>query len=656
MTTTQIIESYESLYEKLCDDTQDGQEPISEEQFDQRIEELLTAGFIVHRRHEDDVFIEACHGLKWSDIHSIDEPIKKNILLYLIENPNVFFVLFNTQKGKMRIAVLEMKQWSSRRDIKVVAFMVVDNDKTLADQSADGVLKTLGRENVKLFILSSNSKITLDEIKTYIDAYAYDDEYVMPVIVLLPNPKQNEKMISLLAHIRKKVLRNNSRLRYGIIDDEADKTYPMIRDKVFSIGSERLSLFDFIKNEEALHRIGFVTATDGDLLEDYPECRNAFMYPIEIDENIKEYYRAFHTPDSIINIENATGQKKSNNAYAEHILNTHMTDIKTPIHHNGEEIYRKIIINSNTKGNDMISLARFAIRNDMYAITFNQSGICVYRPGLHDEKFKIKGMRLNELLFCLYKTLGLHNKPIFIIGRRKVDRGLGFHYAPRKNPISQQFDTQVIVWKGNSNYPEGEVVSNHGEGLIWTDMILGRIEDTSTASQKAGRLAGIISQCPQYIGKLYFWTDPHTSRRIRMHNEKVEITNTLTGYSAIQSINHAKDMVPNIPVEVPPPDHVVHTELFSNDVLAKNWCTANLIAGYGSSKFGLYKEDATGTVRNATHIKKRGELYLICSREETERGDLGWGVGTCARIMPVIENGSIQYIVTYKRGKLLNTN
>ena len=100
MTTTQIIESYESLYEKLCDDTQDGQDPISEEQFDQRIEELLTAGFIVHRRHEDDVFIEARHGLKWSDIHSIDEPIKKNILLYLIENPNVFFVLFNTQKQR----------------------------------------------------------------------------------------------------------------------------------------------------------------------------------------------------------------------------------------------------------------------------------------------------------------------------------------------------------------------------------------------------------------------------------------------------------------------------------------------------------------------------------------------------------------------------
>lgn len=659
MTTTQSIESYEYLYEKICDDTTlDGEDPISGEQFDLHMDELFTAGFIVHRRHEDDIFIEARIGLKWSDIHGIDEPIKKSILLYLIDNPNVFFVLFNTQKGKLRIAVVEMKQWASRSDLKVVSFLLVDNDKALADQSADGVIRTLGCENVKLFILSSNSKTSIGEIKTYIDAYAHDDDYVMPVIVLLPNPKQNEKMISLLAHIRRKVLRNNSKLRYGIIVDEADKTYPMIREKTFSlVGGEIRCLLDFIINEEALHRIGFVTATDGDLLEDYPECRHAYMYPIEIDETTKEYYRAFHTPDSIINIVNLTGQTKSNNAYAECILTNNLTDFTTPIHHNGGLIYRKIIVNSNPKGNDMISLARFAVANGLYAITFNQSGICVYVPGLPVEKFKIKGMRLNELLFCIYKTMGLHDKPIVIIGRRKVDRGLGFHYAPRKNQISQQFDRQVIVWKGNTNYPGGEVISDDGEGLIWTDMILGRIEDTSTAAQKAGRNAGIIGQCPQYIGKLYFWTDAQTSRRIRMHNEKVDITNSLSGYSAIQSINHAIDMVTDVPIELPLPDHVVHSELFSNDVLAKEWCASNLIEGYGSSKFRLYKEDGcSGTMRNATHIKKRGDLFVICSREETERGDLGWGVGTSARIMPVREDGRIQYLVIYKRGKLLVRN
>lgn len=654
MSTTQNIESYDSLYEKMCDDTPDGQDPISEEQFNRGIDELHTTDYIVFRRHEDNVFIEARPGLKWSDIHIIDDPIKKNILLYLIDNPNVFFVLFNTQKGKLRIAVVEMNQWSLRRDIKVVSFLIVDNDKALADQSADGVMRILGCENIKLFVLSSNSKTTMEEIKTYIDAYAFDDEYVMPVIVLLPNQKQNEKLISLLAHIRRKVLMSNSKLRYGIIVDEADKTYPMIREKTFpAIGSERSSLLDFIINEEALHRVGFVTATDGDLLEDYQECRNAYMYPIPIDETATEHYRAFHSRDSIIKIETPIWQIKSNNAYAEHILNSNIDMFKTPINQNGESVYRKIIINSNQKGIDMTSLAQFAVMRGIYAITFNQSGICVYRPGASVEKFKIKGMRLNELLFCIYKTMGLDDKPIVIIGRRKVDRGLGYHYAPRKNQSTQRFDRQIIVWKGNVNFPGGEVISDDGDGLIWTDMILGRIEDTSTASQKAGRLAGIIGQCPLYIG-LTFWTDAQTSRRIRMHNEKVDITNTLSGYSALQSINHANDMVHDIPVEVPLPDHVIHSQLFSNDSLAKDWCTANLNTDYGSSKFGLYKEDGSpGTVRNGTHIKKRGELIPICSREITERGEVGWGVQTSARIMPVRENETIQYIVIYKRGKLI---
>ena len=649
MTTTQIIESYDSLYEQICDDTPEGQPLISEEQFDNSIDELHTAEFIVYLTHDDNRFIGARPDLRWPDIHSIDEPIKKNILLYLIDNPNVFFVLYNTQKGKLRIAAMEMKKWAECKEKKVVSFLIVDNDKTLADQSSDGVIRALG-SSVKVFTLSSSSKTTISEIRTYIDAYAHDDDYVMPVIVLLPNQTQNEKMVSLLAHIRRKVLINGSKLRYGIIVDEADKTYPMIRDKKFAVGAgaERFSLLDYIENEEALHRVGFVTATDGDLLEDYHECRNAYMYPIVIDENAKEYYRAFHTDESIVKITNLTRQTKSNNAYAEHILSTNMTDIKTPILHNEVSIYRKIIVNSNTRGCDMISLAHFATKNGLYAITFNQSGICVYRDGLSVEKFKIKGMRLNELLFCIYKAMGLDDKPIVIIGRRKVDRGLGFHYAPRKNPSTQQFDRQVIAWNGNGNYPGNDVTSVDGEGLIWTDMILGQIEDTSTAAQKAGRLAGIIGQCPQYTGKLYFWTDAQTDRRIRMHNEKVDITNTLSGYSAIQCITHAADMVEDIPIELPPSDIFVHPELFSNDALAKAWCTNN---NFEPKKFGIYKDDGSvGTVKNGTHIKNRGGLSLICSREETMRCELGYGL-TSARIMPVREDGKIQYIVIYKRGK-----
>jgi hypothetical protein len=545
----QIIESVETLYDKYCQD----HDEVHREAFDRTLEELRSEGYIIDVIHEDNIFIRAKQNLKWSDFHHIDNPLKKNILLYFVDNPQVFFLLYNTQKGKLCISANQMKNWSLNPDNRVVSFMIVDNDKSLADQSAQGITSIL-QSDVTVYTLSSNSKTTVDEIIHYIDAYANDDEYNMPVIILLPNDKQIKKMLELLNHIERKVTNKNSKLRYGIIIDEADKTYPTIRDKPFIINDKRYSLLDFIENDKALWRIGFVTATDGDLLDNYEECMNAYMFPIEMDEIIAKNYRAIHTEGAIINIVETNSNTKSNNLYAKDILTNNIDMFKAPILHNGIAIYRKIIINSNSKNNDMISLANFATSEGFYAITFNLSGIKVYRPNISSiETFKIKGMRLNELLFCIYKAMSLNDKPLIIIGRRKVDRGLGFHYAPRKNNATQLFDKQVINWKGNSSYPVGEIISNDGEGLIWTDMILGHIEDKSTASQKGGRLAGIINQCPQYTGQLYFWTDKQTSENILRHNKMVDTSNTLSGYSAVQSVSHAKDMLPqDLPVIIEP--------------------------------------------------------------------------------------------------------
>ena len=540
--TTQIIESRETLFDKYCQDYDE----LPEQEFIKAIDELVYDGYIVYRKHEDNIFIEAIQYLKWGDFSHIDNPIKTRILLYLVDNPSVFFVLYNTQKGKLRISANEMKIWSLNKEFKIVAFMIVDNDKTLADQSADGIRRIFDN-NGKLFILSSNTKTTFDDIKVYIDAYASDNdnEYTMPIIVLLPNAKQIEKLLGLLSHIDKKVNTYASKLRYGIIIDEADKTYPMIRNKSIKTNDKNYSIYSCITNGNGLHRVGFVTATDGELLENYPECSNAYMFPIEIDENAINYYRAFHTKDAIINIIETTAYTRQNNAYAKDILINNMSTFKRPILYNGNEIYRKIIINSNSKGNDMTALANYAISEGFYAITFNQSGIRVYRPNIPTiETFKIKDTRLNELLYCIYKVMNLNDKPIIIIGRRKVDRGLGFHYAPRKDPSTHEFNRHVINWKGNSTYPQCSVISEHGDGLIWTDMILGHIEDKSTASQKSGRLGGIISQCPQYIGAINFWTDKQTSELILHHNTMVDKSNTLTGYSAVNSVNHAKDMIP----------------------------------------------------------------------------------------------------------------
>jgi hypothetical protein len=105
-----------------------------------------------------------------------------------------------------------------------------------------------------------------------------------------------------------------------------------------------------------------------------------------------------------------------------------------------------------------------------------------------------------------------------------VDRGLGFHYAPRDGT----------------------------EGLIWTDMILGKIEDANTAVQKAGRLAGIIGQCAQYYGKCTYWTDERTQRDILRHNRIVDEANKLCGCTVLQAVTRGTVKVDEIlPIQEP---------------------------------------------------------------------------------------------------------
>ena len=233
MSVNRIISEIDSLYDKVKGDNDDF---IDEESFEIKVDELIGAGFIEKSIFEDTLLYSARHHLRWADFVDIDDPIKKNILLLLVENPTTFFVLLNTQKGKMRINSSEIKKWSKDETKRVIAFIVVDNDTTLADQSAEGIINVIGVLNVNLIMLSSTAKTTYDDIKKTIDAYEFNpDEYNMPVIVLLANNKQVEKMIMLINHIHNKIITRQSLLRYGIIWDEADKIYPQLRDKTFNI-------------------------------------------------------------------------------------------------------------------------------------------------------------------------------------------------------------------------------------------------------------------------------------------------------------------------------------------------------------------------------------------------------------------------------------
>jgi hypothetical protein len=209
--------------------------------------------------------------------------------------------------------------------------------------------------------------------------------------------------------------------------------------------------------------------------------------------------------------------KDSNDVYAESILaNNREHFAKSITLKNGTQGFRKTIVNAGAKTSTMETFARKRVADGHYAITLNMLGVWVYRPGHEKKRYATKGKRFGELLFNIYVELGLHDRPLFIIGRRKVDRGLGFHWAPRDG----------------------------SDGLVWTDMILGRVDDKDMAVQKAGRLAGVVAQCPQYPGKLTWWTDEKTSKSVSYHNNVVDEANTRRGCSALQAMTRAEAAVP----------------------------------------------------------------------------------------------------------------
>ena len=588
---------------KTADEMFEELEGVEPEVGERMLDELTEIGMVVKTIDMEDVVrYQAKEGVMWDAVAHFDCPIKKQIMLRLINNPRTFFVLYNTQKGKSIIVASEIKQWATA-DKKVVAFLVVDNDKSLAEQTREGLFDEISSV-AHVFLLSSNSKeTTVEGIRTYTDAYAADrdGEYKMPVVVALNNADQVKKVLKLMDHINTKVEVRGSALRYGVVFDEADKVYPKMRTREFAMDGGVTTSFKklLVDNVIAVHRLGFVTATDGDLLEDeeYEECANAYMYPVPAgDEN----YRAIHHEEDAV-VKHVQHRKVlGNDVYAEKVLEDNKEYFAGRVTlKDGSKVPRKVIVNGGAKTTSMAGFAYRRTAEGAYAITLNMFGVTVYRPGKTPERRSSKGVRLNRLLFDLYKELGLHDKMLFIIGRRKVDRGLGFHYAPRDG----------------------------SEGLVWTDMILGRIDDKNTAVQKAGRLAGVVAHCPQYPGKLTWWTDERTSAMILRHNAIVDVANTKRGHTALQAVKRAEDGIPKV-VHEAHHESVSHMEPFeSMEALRARWAEILLAAGCPA------ENARTPTRRNGKYICSiGGESDVQTVRDITAKFPNGgstanWGSG-----------------------------
>ena len=407
---------------------------------------------------------------------------------------NTFFVLRNTQSGKSKITLNALMEWVGE---KVIAFLIVDNDKTLADQTVQG----LGENDQPILLSSSVKGTTVWDIRKRVDEYAKDaDNHKMPVVVALNNRHQMAKVVKVMHYIKTK----KTGMRYGVIFDEADKVYPAVRDREFPVaGGGKKTVKTML---EDAFRIGFVTATEGDLLED-EDCANAAL---NTDHETSPDYRGPHTADAVIQT-NDLDEGETNATYAERILTDNAAYFLQPIE--GTQYYRKTIVNGVARVKAMDALAMKQREAGAYAITLNKNGVTLYRPGKPKMRKSVAGQRLCVALYEIYRKQELSDRPLFIIGCRKVARGLGFHCAPLDG----------------------------SEGLVWTDMVLGRIRNKAMAVQKAGRLAGIVAQCPQYMGQLTWWTDEKTAKRVIDHNRSVDEANTKKNCTLAEALVQSED-------------------------------------------------------------------------------------------------------------------
>jgi len=537
---SKIYKTFNNLYEDIIGEG-DGECELDKVYFQERINYLVDKGYICKGQCDFTIFYHIRDGFTRADCrtsHTNKElcETQLSILLQLIENNDTFFIFKNTQSGKSGIMIKEIIKWHNEEKYTVIPFLVLQNMKNMADQTVERIEKTFAEQgkNIELFKLTSNGKKVkniIKDIKSAILSWYQDkNSFGMPIIVLIHNEKQETKMLTLMKYIRDLVVNNpdnpdKNKIRYGVIWDEADQTYPRSRNAPICIDKEIVSCKTYMVDKtEALYRIGFASATDGTLLsmngdkENYPECAGAIIYNDEENEN-SQYYRAIHLEGSIIHYVNTLTPNEKLNSYAERVLIENAEHFETPEILPTKEIYhRKIIINGNVS---VAGMNEFAIKQGnkgkYYVIVYNGSngaGLKLYKDGKMFKNYSLNNWSVNERLYYIYKSQNLCDKPIIIIGGLKINRGITFHYCPRD-------DTEKVI-KGENNE---NVITKNKDGFVITDYISGPVEDISTSSQKTGRGSGNIANSPQYSGKTHYWGDKSTIDQAIKHNKLVDKVN-----------------------------------------------------------------------------------------------------------------------------------
>ena len=523
-----------------------------------------------------------------------------------------------------------------------VIFVIGDNLSNLMDQTIEGFHKLLcaelGIDSDKyegLKCLKSDEKIKQSDVEDYIGNYYLSHmenapiKRLPPIILALNNKVQIKKVLDIHDNaIVKRIERNsNCPLRSAFVFDEFDKVYRSLRPAFKPI---------LVDNPKGVFTVLGVTGSEDGVCDEFPEWATSNLVRVEVDSEKQKNHRGIHHSEAVIHLYKQSGSV-SNSSYALNIIKTNLASF-TEARVNprdGSLYYPKSIILADSRIASHKTLATQLLTLGFHVILQNESNLKVRLVnGSSDWKpWSIRKKVVRNELYNMFNELNLWSKPVALIGNKKLDRGLGYHYAP----------------------PSG------GKGLIWTDEIMGHIHGDASRVQKISRIHGVIGQCDDYPNQLHFWVDERTELTVR--NENGIIKSLHENYHGFHSLGERLDYARKVTPMVKKSSNYLVSESFATQEEAKAWFLSEkvrlvMLPAYGCTKCGLYLEDATEPINKKdavpegtpgiTKFPYRNELkQIMTEKKPRETDDIGRGSNTSARITPVFVEGIIRFVVIY---------
>lgn len=399
------------------------------------------------------------------------------------------FVLMHTQRGKTAFTKQLLSQQLAG-NTPYIPFFVLDNNTSLALQT-QSALADLGR----CLALHSLSSAGESNIRLHIHNYVQSLTQKTPIIMALNNWFQIPKMRRIMQHVKE--------LGFStlLVVDEADKTYPLCRDELYAITDRWI----------------FVSATLGNL-DRFPECAAATIKYAPLQNN--SAYRGILSDGMKFTAYDTDGYKHES---ALACIRDNRDYFFTPVLGIDKVArYRKVLIHG-TGVKEMLELM-------MLPLSLNGWGvICVVGIGTFAAKNGVVLEHVNKGKLSVSQTIEYlckkhrlcQDRPLAVIGNRKMDRGITYHHAPIILEHMSDVLKSTILPTDIINYIMEFVEDD--VGIIFTDCILGKVQNTDSAVQKAGRLAGNVGFNHEFISTLNWWSNSETINRIIKQCETIQL-------------------------------------------------------------------------------------------------------------------------------------